>query len=223
MIHRFDVAALNEPVRARSVVIDTDERQVLFSDWRIDSPTAVSIGPDGERTPPTRAITASPASTTPATLWCWRHWHPRFDGDLAGVPRQPERPNGIAVASNGDVYIADSGNNRIRVVSAATGVIHTAGNRGIRAVRRRRCRARRRRSGEAGAPQHADGRRDWTRGRHLRRRHGTPSGAGDRRGYRVITTIAGDGDPRSAGDGGPAVAAVPPALPGWRSRGRRGR
>ena len=30
-----------------------------------------------------------------------------------------------AVAANGNIYIADSGNNRIRMVSAATGLIHT--------------------------------------------------------------------------------------------------
>src|SRR5208283_4633478 len=38
-------------------------------------------------------------------------------------------PNGVAVDSSGSVYIADSSNNRIRKVTASTGVISTlAGN-----------------------------------------------------------------------------------------------
>ena len=39
------------------------------------------------------------------------------------------RPTDIAIASNGDVYIADMGHNRVRVVDARTGLIATvAGN-----------------------------------------------------------------------------------------------
>ena len=54
-----------------------------------------------------------------------------IDGDLkpaAGAAL--DTPNGIAVAANGNIYIADSGNNRIRIISAATGLIHTIAGTG---------------------------------------------------------------------------------------------
>jgi sugar lactone lactonase YvrE len=53
-----------------------------------------------------------------------------FSGD-GGVPTSAElnAPDGVAVDSGGNLYITDSGNNRIRFVSAATGLITTiAGN-----------------------------------------------------------------------------------------------
>ena len=48
VIHRFDMMALNEPMRVRSVLSDTDDRQVLSSDSRVDTPAAVAVGPDGD-------------------------------------------------------------------------------------------------------------------------------------------------------------------------------
>ena len=48
VIHHFAMAALNEPARVTAIVSDSDDQQVLFSDWRINSPTAVAIGPDGD-------------------------------------------------------------------------------------------------------------------------------------------------------------------------------
>jgi len=56
------------------------------------------------------------------------------EGDAIGDGGQAtaahlNRPTDVAIASNGDVYIADMGHNRIRVVDARTGVIATvAGN-----------------------------------------------------------------------------------------------
>jgi sugar lactone lactonase YvrE len=41
------------------------------------------------------------------------------------------KPSGIAVAANGDLFIADTGHNRIRKVSAATGLITTVAGDGI--------------------------------------------------------------------------------------------
>ncbi len=41
------------------------------------------------------------------------------------------RPGGIAVAANGDLYIADTGHNRIRKVAAATGIITTIAGDGV--------------------------------------------------------------------------------------------
>jgi hypothetical protein len=40
------------------------------------------------------------------------------------------RPSGVAVAPNGDVYIADTGHNRIRKVNGVTGIITTVGGDG---------------------------------------------------------------------------------------------
>ena len=43
-------------------------------------------------------------------------------------------PVGVALAPNGDVYIADTGHNRIRRVTAATGVISTVAGDGLPGV-----------------------------------------------------------------------------------------
>ena len=117
-------------------------------------------------------------------------------------------PNGIAVSWNGDVYIADTGNNRIRMVSATTGMIHTVA--GV---------------GEAG-PSNADDDVLGDGGPAKLARLSMPMDVAigpegdiyiaDTGHHRVrvinaatgvITTIAGDGEPRSSGDGGPARAA----------------
>jgi hypothetical protein len=55
-----------------------------------------------------------------------------FSGD--GGPAAQAQFNGVwslAVAPNDDVYIADTGNQRVRVVSAATGIITTAAGTGV--------------------------------------------------------------------------------------------
>ena len=50
------------------------------------------------------------------------------DGGLA-VRAHLDRPGGVALAANGDLYIADTGHNRVRKVDATSGVISTvAGN-----------------------------------------------------------------------------------------------
>jgi DNA-binding beta-propeller fold protein YncE len=112
------------------------------------------------------------------------------------------------VAANGNIYIADSGNNRIRMVSAATGLIHTIAG-----------------TGEAGPPDADDialGDGGPAKGARLNVPMDVAIGPGgdiyiaDMGHHRVrmidgatgiITTIAGDGSPRSAGDGGPARGA----------------
>ena len=227
MIHRFDVAALNEPVRVHSVVSDSDERQVLFFDWRIDSPTAVSIGHDGElyaadaRNNRVTRINDSGDMVVLAGTGIRG-----FDGDLKpAFHARLNAPNGIALASNGDLYIADSGNNRIRVVSAATGVIHTVAG-----------------TGES-APSDADDAVLGDGGPAKQARLSMPMDVAigpdgdiyvaDTGHHRVrvidaatgvITTIAGDGDARSAGDGGPARAASLAGPAGlalsWSSKGQ---
>ncbi|MEQ1759845.1 MAG: glycosyltransferase [Vicinamibacterales bacterium] len=55
-----------------------------------------------------------------------------FDGD-AGQAAQAalDSPVALAVAPNGDLYFADTGNDRVRVLSAATGVITTVAGGGV--------------------------------------------------------------------------------------------
>ncbi|HEY6360028.1 MAG TPA: glycosyltransferase family 2 protein, partial [Vicinamibacterales bacterium] len=47
---------------------------------------------------------------------------------------QLERPTGLAVAHNGDVYIADTGHHRVRRISASTGLISTIAGDGVPGV-----------------------------------------------------------------------------------------
>ena len=210
MIHRFDVTALNEPVRVRSVLSDSDERQVLFFDSRVGSPTSVSIGQDGDfYVADARHNRVTRINDSGDMVMLAGTGTPGYDGDLKPAIRASlNAPNGIAVGWNGDVYIADSGNNRIRVVSAATGVIHTVAG-----------------TGESG-PSDADDAVLGDGGPAKQARLSMPMDVAigpdgdiyvaDMGHHRVrvidaatgvITTIAGDGDPRSAGDGGPARAA----------------
>jgi GT2 family glycosyltransferase/DNA-binding beta-propeller fold protein YncE len=49
----------------------------------------------------------------------------------AGVSAQLLRPTGLAVAHNGDVYIADTGHHRIRLIRASTGIISTIAGDGV--------------------------------------------------------------------------------------------
>jgi sugar lactone lactonase YvrE len=211
VIHHFAMAALNEPARVTAIVSDSDDQQVMFSDWRVNSPTAVAIGPDGDlyvadgqshrvsRINSDSGGLVTLAGSGVAT----------FDGDLKpAVSAALNTPNGIAVAANGNVYIADSGNNRIRMISAVTGLIHTIAG-----------------TGEAGPPD-ADDIALGDGGPAKNARLDSPMDVAvapggdvyiaDMGHHRVrvidgktgiITTIAGDGVPRSAGDGGPARGA----------------
>ena len=57
-----------------------------------------------------------------------------YSGDegLATIARL-DNPQGIAVDALGNVYIADAGNNRIRMVTKSTGIISTVAGNGIKA------------------------------------------------------------------------------------------
>jgi sugar lactone lactonase YvrE len=132
-----------------------------------------------------------------------------FDGDSKpAVNAALNTPNGIAVSANGNVYIADTGNNRIRMISAATGLIRTIAG-----------------TGDIGPPD-ADNKALGDGGPAKDARLDTPMDVAvtpggdvyiaDMGHHRVrvidgttgiITTIAGNGIPRSAGDGGPARGA----------------
>ncbi|HVQ13723.1 MAG TPA: glycosyltransferase [Vicinamibacterales bacterium] len=213
VIHHFAKASLNDPAGVAAVSSDPDDQddqRVLSSDWRVNSPTALAIGPDGNlyvadaRSNRINRINDSGEMVTLAGTG-----EPAFDGDLKPAATAAlNTPNGIAVAANGNIYIADSGNNRIRMVSAATGLIHTIAG-----------------TGEAGSPD-ADDIALGDGGPAKDARLNTPMDVAvapggdiyiaDMGHHRVrmidgvtgmITTIAGDGVPRSSGDGGPARGA----------------
>ncbi len=110
------------------------------------------------------------------------------------------KPQGIALDSAGNLYISDSGNDRVRRVDAVTGIITTVAGNGSHSF-----------SGDGGPAisaalsYPADVLFD-SAGNLLivdegnnRIRRVDPSG--------IIRTIAGDGYPRFAGDGGPAISA----------------
>ena len=213
VIHHFDIGSLNDPtgVAAVSDTDDQDDQQVLSSDWRVYSPTAVAVGPDGDvyvaDARSNRVSRIHGDSGEIVTLA--GSGEATFDGDMkpAGIAAL-NMPNGIAVAANGNIYIADSGNNRIRMVSAATGLIHTIAG-----------------TGEAGPPDADDfalGDGGPAKDARLSAPMDVAVGPGgdiyvaDMGHHRVrvidgataiITTIAGDGIPRSSGDGGPARGA----------------
>jgi len=213
VIHHFAIGALNDPTGVATVsdTDDQDDQQVLSSDWRVYSPTAVAVGPDGDvyvaDARSNRVSRIHGDSGEIATLA--GSGEATFDGDMkpAGISAL-NMPNGIAVAANGNIYIADSGNNRIRMVSAATGLIHTIAG-----------------TGEAGPPDADDfalGDGGPAKDARLSAPMDVAVGPGgdiyvaDMGHHRVrvidgataiITTIAGDGIPRSSGDGGPARGA----------------
>jgi len=110
-------------------------------------------------------------------------------------------PGGIAVASNGDVYSADTVNNLIRRVAAATGIISTGAGSGSAAF-----------SGDGGlataagikTPEDvvvaANGDLYIADTGHNRVRKVTAATG-------IISTVAGSGSPGSSGDGGAATSA----------------
>jgi streptogramin lyase len=97
------------------------------------NPEGVAVGPDGsiyvvdsdnhvvrKINPATGVVTTVAGSGSPG----WSG-----DGLLATAARL-QQPQDVAVASNGDLYIADTGNHSIRKVTAATGLITTVAGSG---------------------------------------------------------------------------------------------
>jgi sugar lactone lactonase YvrE len=124
-----------------------------------------------------------------------------YGGDGVDATTTPlSAPNGVAVGPGHNVYIADTGNNRVRLVQSANGQISTIAGDGTAGF-----------SGEGGAATAAElsvptsVALDNSGGVYLadhtnnRVRHIAPSG--------IITTVAGTGMTDASGDGGPASAA----------------
>ena len=125
-----------------------------------------------------------------------------FAGDGAvATAASIDSPNGLALDGAGDLYVADTHNDRVRLVSAATGVISTvAGMGGAQGF-----------GGDGGAAtaaalalprgltMDAAGNLYVADSANHRIRRISPSG--------VMTTVAGQGTESFAGDGAPAVAA----------------
>src|SRR5438034_866674 len=111
------------------------------------------------------------------------------------------RPAGVALDAGGNLYIADLGNERIRKFAAATGIITTVAGNGVFGF-----------AGDGGAATNAslgvpvgvavDAGGDLYIADHSnnRIRKVTP-------GTGIITTVAGNGSPSFAGDGGAATSA----------------
>ena len=121
------------------------------------------------------------------------------DGALATLARL-NRPQGIHLASNGDLYIADALNSAIRKVAAVTGIITTYAGTGTAGF-----------SGDGGAAtsaqlnapeaMHLNSVGDLYVADTVNNRIRRVSSGG------TITTVAGTGTAGSAGDGGSATAA----------------
>ena len=102
-----------------------------------------------------------------------------YDGDeQPAIEAALNTPSAVAAAPNGDIYIADTLNYRVRMIDARDRPDPHDRRRRHAGRRRRR---RRRRAGDQRAPEHAERRRDRAERRHLHRRHAPQPRAQGRR------------------------------------------
>ena len=150
-------------------------------------------------------------------------------GSPATAARPPraelDDPGGVAVDGAGNLVIADTGNNRVRVVAASTGTFYgqamTAGRHLHRRRQRHRRVLRRRRPGHRAELDYPDGRGRGRRGQPGDRRHRQRPGPGGGGQHRHVLRPADDRRRHLhgrrqrrrgfSGDGGPATAPSSPA------------
>ena len=135
----------------------------------------------------------------------------RYSGDggpaiLAGL-----NPRGVALDTTGNLFLADEGNNRIRKLTLATGIITTVAGNGVKGF-----------SGDGGAATSA--RLDGPTGVALDPEGNVYIADGTADGHNrvrrvaaatgIITTVAGNGSQGYSGDGGPATRAQLSSLGG---------
>ncbi len=177
--------AKDTPVAPRSLATDTAGNVYFSTTFGEDFEASLvfKLSPNGVMTPV--AGTGSPG----------------YSGDGgAATSAQLSDACGLAVDSNGNLYIADAGTDRVRMVSFKSGVITTIAGTGVHGY-----------SGDGGPATSAQLNgacglavdvtgnlyiADWA---NQRIRKVSPSG--------IITTIAGNGTPGYSGDGGPATSA----------------
>jgi GT2 family glycosyltransferase len=202
VIRRFDTRPFEQPRGRRTLLADAKFAALQFA-----SPADVAISANGDMyvADAQNDRICRIDRTTGKILTVAGSGVAGFDGDLKQATQAALRgPNAVAIARNGDLYIADTLNNRVRIVEQATGIIRTFAGDGIGGSGAL--------IGDGGPAVHA----------HLD--HPTdvalaPNGdvyIADMGHHRVrvvdgrtglISTVAGDGIDAMRGDGGPAVAA----------------
>jgi DNA-binding beta-propeller fold protein YncE len=99
----------------------------------IDSPQPAGPGPCPDGTDPLACAAPSGKTTCGDATTCMLPCNPGYNGDeilaldmrIAQPFGQSADPAGrIVIASNGDIYFADTGNSLIRMISAADGLVH---------------------------------------------------------------------------------------------------
>jgi len=127
---------------------------------------------------------------------------PGYSGDSGpAILASLNTPNGIAFAPNGNLYIADTGNNVIRLVTAATGIISTVAGTGVASF-----------SGDGAPAIAATFSNPWsitlapTGQLYIADQNNQRIRMVDNSG--IVTTVAGTGISGFSGDGGPAAAAL---------------
>ena len=191
---------------------------------QLDTPDGVAIAPDGDLIVADSHNDASAASSADANITTIAgSGENGYDGDDTGDSGGAQHAERVAAAPNGDIYIADTLNYRIRMIAAKTGLIHTVAATAGPAIRRRgRRRARDQRalnmpSDVAIDPEPAISTSPIC----------ITTGCAGRREDKIITTIAAQrrlgklrrrwaGDPGESSRDGPRVAVV--NEPGARSR-----
>jgi len=123
-----------------------------------------------------------------------------YNGDNIQATTAKILPNAVALDTNGNLFITDAGNNRIRKVEMSTGIITTVAGTGTAGFNGDGIPATSAQIGAAwGITFDKDNNLLFSDGLNYRIRKVTPTG--------VISTVAGTGISGYSGDGGPATAA----------------